>query len=167
MFKFPLVTPMSSPEIPVWEQEIISLFVGMFETLGLPRSLARIYGTLYCAERPMLQEEIAQRLQISAGSASQGLKLLQSLGAVHREYPPGERHSVYTAELSLRRLLGTFLDTQLRPKLRNGRERLDAIADILSTDDTHALHRLQTLQTWQDKAQRGLPLLSTLFAAKP
>jgi DNA-binding transcriptional regulator GbsR (MarR family) len=149
--------------IPEWEQEIIDLFVGIFDGFGLPKSTAMIYGTLYCAEESMLQEEIAARLQISAGSASQGLKLLQNLGAVTRQSPIGQRQSFYNAERSMRRLIGSVIDTQLRPKLRNGKERLEMLADSVSPDETLAQQRIQTLQTWQKKVERGMPVISTLF----
>ncbi len=157
--------PATAP-LPEWEEEVISHFIGVFETFGLPKSTARIYGTLYCAEAPMLQEEISTRLGISAGSASQGLKLLQNLSAVHRITPPGQRHSCYSAELSVRRLISHFIDVQLRPKLTGGRQSLQALADRLPPENTHARNRVQTLQTWQQKAATALPLADRLFGPK-
>jgi len=154
-------------DLPAWERETLDLFVGLFESFGLPKSIALIYGTLYCAEEPMLQEEICSRLNISAGSASQGLKLLQSLGAVRRQSPVGQRHNLYTAELSMRTLLHTFIDTQLRPKLENGGKRLDALRDSLPPGDTHAGNRIRTLQSWHRKVERGLPLLGTFLGKNP
>ncbi len=150
-------------DIPPWENEVLDLFVGMFETFGLPRSIALIYGTLYCAETPMQQEDISKRLNISTGSASQGLKLLQSLGAVHRNIPAGQRQSFYTPELSIRRILANFIQTQFRPKLDNGQLRLKSIIDKLPPENHLALQRLETLQAWQSKAKTTLPLLSALF----
>lgn len=158
-------TTPTAPPIPAWEHETLDLFVGLFESFGLPRSMALIYGTLYCAEAPMQQEEISHRLCISAGSASQGLKLLQSLGAVRRQIPVGSRLSLYTAELSMRRLLGTFLETQFRPKLRGGGERLDAIAEAIPEENEHARNRIQTLQSWHRKMDRSLPLLTTFIGS--
>ncbi|MCC5849944.1 MAG: hypothetical protein JJU29_17800 [Verrucomicrobia bacterium] len=157
-------TEIASPTtIPTWELEVLNLFVGIFETFGLPKSTAMIYGTLYCAEEPMLQEEIGNRLGISAGSASQGLKLLQSLGAVHRQFPPGQRHSLYTAELSMRRLLSYFFNAHLGPKLSNGKERIESILEELPDDADHARQRIKTLESWQKKVEQALPLASALF----
>lgn len=156
-------SPEASP-LTAWEEEVIRLFISVFETFGLPKSTAMIYGTLYCAEAPMLQEEISTRLGISTGSASQGLKLLHSLGAVHRSSPPGQRYSLYTAELSLRRLITHFIDAQLRPKLANGKSQLHTLASRLPPDAHHARQRIQTLQTWQQKASRALPLFSSLIS---
>ena len=157
----------STVPIPEWEQEIIQLFVGIFDGLGLSKSTAMIYGTLYCAEGGMLQEEIVQRLQISAGSASQGLRLLQQLGAVTRESPIGQRHSLYSAERSMRRLVGSLVDSQLRPKLRNGRERLDHLARAVPDSEERAHQRIQTLLGWQKKVERGMPLLNKIFSVPP
>jgi DNA-binding transcriptional regulator GbsR (MarR family) len=154
------------PVIPEWEREIIDLFVGVFDGFGLPKSTAMIYGTLYCAEEGMLQEEIATRLQISAGSASQGLKLLQSLGAVKRQSPIGQRQSFYSAERSMRQLIGSVTESQLRPKLRSGRERLETLARTLPETETLARQRVQTLQSWQRKAERGIPFFSRFFGSK-
>lgn len=154
---------MSTPLLPPWEQEVLSIFVGLFETFGLPKSTARIYGLLYCAETPMMQEDISTRLGISTGSASQGLKLLQQLGAVHRNVRPGQRQSEYTAELSVRRLINHFIDIQLRPKLSSGRDRLKALAKELPADNPHARQRIQTLQSWQSKASTALPLAARLL----
>ena len=150
-------------ELAAWETEILDLFVGIFESFGLPKSTAMIYGLLYCADDALLQEEISTRLGISTGSASQGLKLLVSLGGVQRQSKVGQRHYVYTAERSMRRLLGYFIDAQLRPKLNAGGDRLQQIADSISEDDDLAQQRIDTLLNWQKKADKALPMISKLF----
>lgn len=153
----------SGIQLDPWELEILDLFVGIFETFGLPKSMAMIYGVLYCAEEPLLQEDICQLLSISTGSASQGLKLLSSLGAVHRQSQPGQRQYSYTAELSMRRLLAYFIDAQLRPRLNTGGERLERIRESLGDDQPHARHKVENLLNWQKKAGKALPVISTLF----
>ena len=150
-------------DLAPWEIEVLELFVGIFESFSLPKSTAMIYGVLYCSEEPLLQDDICQKLSISTGSASQGLKMLQNLGAVQRQSPVGQRQSVYTAERSMRRLIGTILDIQLRPKLRNGKERLTALVETLPENDEHARQRIQTLQNWQKKVEKGLPLISAFL----
>ncbi|WFB36557.1 hypothetical protein P3T73_02130 [Kiritimatiellota bacterium B12222] len=157
------MTDSATNTLDAWELEILDLFVGIFETFGLPKSTAMIYGILYCAEEPMLQEEICQKLSISTGSASQGLKLLSTMGAVHKQNVPGQRQSSYKAEYSMRRLLAYVVDAQLRPKLRNGKERLSQIQSEIPKENTHAQQRIHTLMTWQKKADRALPVISTLF----
>jgi DNA-binding transcriptional regulator GbsR (MarR family) len=147
-----------------WEEEIIDLFVGIFETLGLPKSTARIYGWLYCSDDGRSQEELCSGLDISAGSASQGLRLLLRLGAVHRQSPEGQRLSLYTAERSMRRLVGTFLDQQLRPGLEDGRNRLEALK--AQAESESAEQKIDGLLTWQKKAEKLLPLASTVLGVK-
>ncbi len=160
-------SPQTSPDIPFWEQEILSMFVGVFETFGLPKSTALIFGTLYCALEPMTQDEIVARLGISTGSASQGLRLLQSIGAVHRHFPIGQRQSLYSPELSMRRLVGHILTSHLRPKLLHSRQRLQSLAQDLDPADPHPHQRIQTLLGWQKKIDAGLPVLAGLFGQPP
>jgi len=149
--------------LPPWEKELLDLFVGIFEGVGLPKSMALIYGILYCAEEPMLQEDICARLGISTGSASQGLKVLHGLGAVHRQSPLGQRQSVYVPERSVRRLVSYFVDAQLRPRVNSGRERLERIRESLPEGDELAKDRIDTLLTWQKKTGKALPLITTLL----
>lgn len=146
-----------------WEEQVLDLFVGIFESFGLPKSTAMIYGALYCSEDALAQEDICKKLGISSGSASQGLKLLTTLGAAHRQSKVGSRVSVYKAERSMRRLLGYFIDAQLRPKLNSGRERLEQISENITEDDPLAVQRIDTLLQWQKKADKALPLISALF----
>ena len=157
------VSTPAAVELASWEEEILDLFVGIFESFGLPKSTAMIYGLLYCADDALLQEEVSTRLGISTGSASQGLKLLVSLGAVQRQSKVGQRHYVYTAERSMRRLLGYFIDAQLRPKLNAGGDRLQQIANAIPEDNDLAKNRVETLINWQKKADKALPMISKLF----
>ena len=54
----------------------------MMGILGMPRSVGEIYGLLYFSEAPLSMDQIANKLEMSLGSASQGLKTLRSLKAV-------------------------------------------------------------------------------------
>src|SRR2546421_11520943 len=84
------------------ETEIIDLFVQVSHLLGQPRSLAEIYGLLFISARPLAMDDLIERLQMSKGSASQGLKFLRSVGAVRPVYVPGERRVHYEAVAELR-----------------------------------------------------------------
>ena len=91
------------------ELESINFFVRMMSILGFPRSVGEIYGLLYFTPNPLTMEQIAKRLGISIGSASQGLKSLRSLKAVRTNYIPGDRRDHYLAEREFRRLFSTFI----------------------------------------------------------
>ena len=73
------------------EVEAIEMFINFLRLIGLPKSVGEIYGLLFVAPRPMAMDDIMDRLEISLGAASQGLKLLRSFGAVRVVYERGER----------------------------------------------------------------------------
>jgi hypothetical protein len=53
------------------------------QVFGVPKSVGQIYGLLYASPEPLSFSDIVERLEISKGSASQGLQLLRSLGAIN------------------------------------------------------------------------------------
>jgi len=153
----------TAEKLAPWEIDLLDLFVSMFDTLGIPKSVAQIYGVLYLSDDPLMQEDIAAKLQISIGSASQGVRFLVNIGAAHKQSVPGLRQAVFTAERSMRRLLSYFIDVQLRPKLNSGRERLQAIQSEIPEGDPSAQKKIDTLLQWQKKAEKALPIISTIF----
>ena len=66
--------------------------------MGLPRSVGEIYGLLYFSPSPLSMDQICTKLEISVGSASQGLKTLRSLKSVKSVYVSGERKDYFLAE---------------------------------------------------------------------
>src|SRR2546421_11837008 len=104
------------------ETEIIDLFVQVSRLLGQPRSLAEIYGLLFISARPLAMDDLIERLQLSKGSASQGLKFLRNMGAIKMVYIPGERRVHYEAVAELRNLATRFLREQFVPHLDSGQQ---------------------------------------------
>jgi DNA-binding transcriptional regulator GbsR (MarR family) len=129
--------------------------------------VGEIYGLLFAAVRPLPMDELMQRLRISKGSASQGLKLLRSFGAVRMEYVPGDRRDHYVAELELRHLLGGFLREKLQPHLVWGAGRLNEIDQLVTAlpgDDHEILReRLARLKRWRVRGQKMLPMVLKLL----
>ena len=80
------------------ELESIDFFVRMMG-IGMPRSVGEIYGLL-CTEAPLSMDQIANKLEMSLGSASQGLQTLRSLKAVRTSYVAGERKIIIKQKLS-------------------------------------------------------------------
>jgi DNA-binding transcriptional regulator GbsR (MarR family) len=64
------------------ECQVVAMFVDGVRVLGLPRSIGEIYGLLFISQTGLSLDDIVQRIGISKGSASQGLRTLKSLGAV-------------------------------------------------------------------------------------
>src|SRR2546422_6670826 len=83
--------PRPAAPLTALETEIIDLFVQLSHLLGQPRSLAEIYGLLFISARPLAMDDLIERLHMSKGSASQGLKFLRSVGAVKMVYMPADR----------------------------------------------------------------------------
>lgn len=152
----------SSPPSPL-ESEVIDLFVQVSRALGQPRSLAEIYGLLFISAVPLTMDDLIQRLNLSKGSASQGLKYLRQVGAVRTIYVPGDRRVHYEAVAELRNLATRFLRDQFVPHLDSGRQRLDRIAAMVRQlppeERGRVTGRITMLQSWGKKTRRFLPLV--------
>lgn len=146
-----------------WEIEVLNIFVGLFDSFGLSKSVAQIYGVLFCAESAMTQEEVCRKLQISLGSASQGLRLLTDIGAVHRQSVPGQRGILFVPERSIRRLINFIIEAKVLPRMNTCKERLQATRNSVSKDDTLARSRLDALLQWERKATQLLPLVTKVL----
>ena len=145
------------------EVEIIHLFVQLSRALGQPPSVAEIYGLLFISPNPMPQDDFIERLNLSKGSASQGLRYLQDLGAVRTVYVAGDRRVHYEAVAELRNLANRFLRQQVLTYFDDSEDRLDRIqaeARGLPDDEREfALDRVRMLKSWQRNAKRLLPLV--------
>ena len=139
---------------------VIQTFVDGARLLGLPKSVGEIYGLLYLAEEPKSMEQIVNSLQISMGSASQGLKQLRVFKAVHPIYVPGERKEYYRAEAELRKLIAGYLQEEIYPHLEETRDRLEAMESMLPDEDTesaeHYRNRYHALKRWHAKSASWL-----------
>ncbi len=149
------------------EVETIHLFVQLSRALGQPPSVAEIYGLLFVSPKPLPQEDFLQRLNLSKGSASQGLRYLQDLGAVRTVYQAGDRRAHYEAVAELRNLANHFLRQQVLPYFEGSDERLGRIAleaKKLPDDQRDlAIARVKMLKSWEKNVRRLLPLVLALL----
>src|SRR6187549_540687 len=106
------------------EVDVIGLFVNAVKMLGMPKSVGEIYGLLFISAEPLPLDALVERLNISKGSASQGLKVLRAFGAVKQVYVGGDRRDHYTAETELKKLAAGFIREEIKPRLESGGERL-------------------------------------------
>ncbi len=159
--------PDRRPSLTPVEVETIHLFVQFSRALGQPRSVAEIYGLLFASPRPLPMDDFIARLRLSKGSASQGLKYLQDLGAVRTVYVGGDRRTHYEAVVELRRLAGSFLRKQMAIYFDDSAARLERIAveaQKLSGDERkHVGARIKKLDGWARKGRRALPLILKLL----
>jgi len=151
------------------EAEIISLFVQISRALGQPRSFAEIYGLLFISGRPLALDDLIERLGISKGSASMGLKFLRGVGMINLIYVPGDRRVHYEAVAELRTLVRRYLSDQILPHLDGGLKRLEQIGAMVkhlpAGERERVGVRVTMLQSWERKARRFLPMILKILAA--
>lgn len=139
------------------------MFINFLRLIGLPKSVGEIYGLLFMAPRPMAMDEIMERLEISLGAASQGLKLLRSFGAVRVVYERGNRRDHFVADLELSKFATAFIKDELQPRMQMASERVkrmeEAMADLPEKEQRVLRERIERLNHWLDKGQRILPWL--------
>ena len=161
-------TQSDTPTLSAWETSMIDVFVRAASLIGLPRSIGEIYGLLFCTPQALSFDELVERLQISKGSVSQGLKVLRQLGAVKLHYVPGSRRDHYQPELSMKRLVRGFIKDQFEPHLLSGSQRLDNIKALIQeagdeASRAHALSRLETLRSWQKRTRKLMPIVMAVL----
>ena len=139
------------PPLNPAEVEVIQLFIQFSRALGQPRSVAEIYGLLFVSPAPLALDDLVQRLRLSNGSASQGLKYLRELGAVRVVEIPDARRTHYEAVAELRNLAGSFLRQQVLTHLSDSDHRLERITaqaqSLTGEARTHTLARVRMLQS--------------------
>ena len=149
------------------EVEVISLFVNAVKMLGMPKSVGEIYGLLYISPQPLPLDALVERLDISKGSASQGLKVLRSFGAVKQVYIGGDRRDHYAAETELKKLAAGFIREEIKPRLESGATRLERLKALsaaeASGDSEYYQGRVAKLGQWHARSQELLPLLTTVL----
>jgi DNA-binding transcriptional regulator GbsR (MarR family) len=125
-------TPASS--LPAnYESGLVEVFADLAELFGNPKSYGQIYGLLFASEAPMSMEDIAQRLGISQGSTSQGLRQLEAFGAVIKARNNGSRQALYTAKLEMKLLISGFLKERVIPRLESTESRVKALRAALNS----------------------------------
>src|ERR1051325_1799000 len=149
------------------ETEVIDIFVQLSRLLGQPRSLAEIYGLLFISAQPMSMDGLIQRLGLSKGSASQGLKFLRGIGAIRTVYVAADRRTHYEAVAELRNLAGRFLRDHVVPHLDSGTVRLERISTMMAGLPTahreRVANRVKMLRSWEKNGRRVLPLVARIL----
>ncbi len=127
----------------------------------MPKSVGELYGLLFVSSTALPMDTLMERLQMSKGAASQGLKLLRSFGAVKTVYVAGDRRDHYVVEVDLSRFASSFIKGELQPHLDSGLRRLERMEELINqspaTDQEVAKNRLARLKHWHEKGQAMLP----------
>ncbi|MDC1206454.1 hypothetical protein N8Z81_02645 [Akkermansiaceae bacterium] len=158
-----------------WDQQdfegrIIEFFCDGVRILGLPKSVGELYGLLFISREPLSLNDLVNRLGMSKGSASQGLKMLRALGAVKEAEGDNLRRSYFEPDVELKRLVGGFIKKEVRPHLASGDEKLGELKSLLGNSappegaDFYE-ERLERLERWSKKARIVLPLLQKFLGS--
>lgn len=157
----------TSSKLSPLETEIIDFFVQLSTLLGQPKSFAQIYGLLFISPHPLTMDDLIERLDLSKGSASQGLKFLREFGAVKEVEVADDRRTYYEAVAELRNLATRFLRDQFVPHLDNGLARLDrieALAKRVPAAERGAVQaRVTMLKSWGKRGRLFLPLVTKIM----
>ncbi len=152
-----------------FEVEVIHLFVQFARALAQPRSVAEIYGLLFASERPLTMDTLIERLNLSKGSASQGLKYLLDLGAVRTIYIAGDRRTHYEAVAEIRKLAGRFLRQQILIHFEGAESRLAHIEsqthELSDEQQKHVVERIRLLRRWERSSRRILPFVLKMLGS--
>ena len=156
-----------APQTVAFESDVVDFFVSAAELLGVPKSLAAIYGIVFASPVPLSFADIGARLDLSKGSVSQGLRALREVGAIQEVSKPTDPAELFTPDLELRRLIERYLSSRLDPQLKGGRDRLGALearVALLPAADRRLLGpRLKKLQSWHTRTRALLPLIKTFL----
>ncbi len=155
-------------ELDPLERQVVDFFVDGVRVLGLPRSIGEIYGLLFISQTPLSLDDLVRRLDISKGSASQGLRMLKSLGAVREAASGSDRRTYYQPAVELKRLAGGFIREQIRPHLESGKTKITRLAATANDVDDEKrrqflVERVGRLETWMRSGGRVLPVLQKLL----
>lgn len=150
------------------ERQVVDIFVDGVRVLGLPRSIGEIYGLLFITATPLALDDLVEKLDISKGSASQGLRMLKSLGAIREaEGISDRRRTHFEPAVELKKLVGGFIREQVRPHMESGKSKVkrleDAIPSVAQDKQEFVRERVERLDQWMRSGRQVLPLLQKIL----
>lgn len=166
-----LVLPGDRPsDVVAFEAQVVEFFVDAAGILGVPKSVAAIYGVVFASPTPLSFADVEARLDISKGSVSQGLRVLREIGAIKETDEGGQtaddgrrnRATSFVPNLELRKLVARFLENRVQQQLDGGRDRLAllalAVPDSSRAEAALLRGRIKSVSDWHGKARSLLPM---------
>lgn len=153
--------------VVAFDTQVVDFFVEAAALLGVPKSVAAIYGIVFASPAPLSFADIESRLNISKGSISQGLKVLREVGALKEVSTTDERMSRFEPDTELRKLITHFLESRVETQLESGSRRVKALSVALSVYPLYEQKglkvRVQKLEQWQKRTRAVLPVVKTFL----
>ena len=156
-----------APDVAAFEAAMVGFFVEAADLMGVPKSVAALYGICFASPEPLSFADIEQKLDLSKGSISQGLRFLREVGALKEVSTAADRLDRFEPDMELRKLASHWIEERLQKQLNSGQSRLVAIGKSIPLGKNGAAKklnaRLKALQDWHDRTQRLLPIIRTFL----
>jgi len=131
---------------------LIENWVKLADTLGLPKSLAQIYGLIFISKGSVSAQDCVDILKMSRSSAGQGLKSLRDVGAIRPAFELGARREAFIIESDISVVIQGILKSRLFPAFEAFFVQMGKTGQTLKPgEDTFCINRLQKLEGWRDK----------------
>lgn len=147
---------------------LVEVFAELADLFGNPRSHGQIYGLLFSSPDPLSMDDITDKIGISKGSASLGLRALEDLGAIERH--ANGRSALYSARMELKTLVAGFVRQRLMPRLEKSNDNLKELSELLAemprAEAKEARWRLKRVAQWHSRATIFLPLAEKILGSK-
>lgn len=154
-------------DVVAFEGAMVDFFVDAAELLGVPKSVAAIYGIVFASPVPLSFADIESRLDISKGSVSQGLRMLREVGAVKEVSSAADKAELFEPDVEMRKLIERFIEQRLQRQLETGKGKLKVLtqrAGAYSAVEQKVLQqRLKKLSRWHDRTRALLPIAKTFL----
>ncbi len=150
-----------------FEVAVVAFFVDAADFLGVPKSVAAIYGICFASPAPLSFAEIEQKIDLSKGSISQGLRLLRGVGGLREVSAPSDRVERFEPDIELRKLILHYLEQRVEKQLDAGSRRIiDIKASIPNNGAAECkllTARLKSLEGWHSKSRALMPLIKAVL----
>jgi DNA-binding transcriptional regulator GbsR (MarR family) len=146
---------------------LVRSFVGHFGEMGsrwgINRTVGQMYALIFVSPAPLNADDMAQKLEISRGNVSMGLKELQAWRLVRLRHLPGDRREYFDAPSDAWEIFQTLAEERRRREieptlsmLRNALLEAPATEeDRIAQERMKGMHDLiELMTTWFDDVQR-------------
>jgi HTH-type transcriptional regulator, glycine betaine synthesis regulator len=137
------------------ELKLVENWVQLADSLGLPKSLAQIYGLVFSSRKSVSAQDCVEALKISRSSAGQGLKALRDIGAIRPAFELGARREAFVIEPDLGLVIQGLLKGRIVPAFDTFFSRIEPLEQALNPQkDAFLVGRIQKLHRWRTKLGR-------------
>ena len=152
-----------NPDVVAFEISVVSYFLDAADLLGVPKSLAALYGICFASPEPLSHTEIKARVDLSTGSVSQGIRFLTDIGAIADVSAASDRAALTAPDVQLRKFILHYLEKRVEKQLTAGECRIQDIRNTIPRHEPDAVKlltsRVKALEGWHTKASAMLPLV--------